>query len=169
MSTHLVVMGVSGTGKTTIAEALRRDLGWAFVEGDDLHSPANVAKMSAGTPLTDEDRWPWLETIVAWTATEDAGQRDTVVSCSALRRSYRDLLRTAPGRTVFVHLTGTAELLAERMAGRSGHFMPSALLQSQLSTLEPLQPDEDGITVDVDDSAGAIAADVARRLSLKTS
>ncbi len=145
-----MVMGVAGTGKTTVATALAGRLGWTFAEGDDFHPEANVAKMSAGIPLTDDDRWPWLDRIIAWTAQQDAAGQDTVVTCSALRRSYRDRLRTAPGATVFVHLVGDPELLARRIGGRTNHFMPSSLLPSQLATLEPLEPDEPGVEVDVD-------------------
>jgi carbohydrate kinase (thermoresistant glucokinase family) len=149
MRTHLVVMGVSGCGKSTVAAALQGRLGWVMAEGDDFHSEANVAKMRDGIPLTDEDRRPWLEAIAAWTSERDAAGDSTVVTCSALKRSYRDLLRAAPGRTRFVHLTGSRDLLAQRMRERSGHFMPGSLLDSQLATLEPLQPDEQGVTLDI--------------------
>lgn len=152
-------MGVAGTGKSTVATVLAERLGWTFAEGDDFHSEANVTKMSAGVPLTDADRWPWLDAIVAWTAEQDQAGRDTVVTCSALRRIYRDRLRTAPGTTVFVHLTGDPELLSQRMQARQRHFMPASLLSSQLATLEPLQPDEPGMVVDV----GAAVEDVVAR------
>ncbi|MGC3995057.1 MAG: gluconokinase [Propionicimonas sp.] len=148
--THLVVMGVAGTGKSTVAVALAERLGWVFAEGDAFHPESNVAKMAAGIPLTDDDRWPWLDAIVDWTAQQEALGRDTVLTCSALRRCYRDRLRTAPGSTVFVHLDGDPVLLAQRIGARTGHFMPASLLPSQLATLERLGPDEAGVVVDVD-------------------
>ncbi len=160
MSTHVVVMGVSGTGKTTVAKALQESLDWPFAEGDDLHPAANVAKMAAGIPLEDGDRWPWLDAIAAWTSEQAAAGRSTIVTCSALRRIYRDRLRAAASGTVFVHLVGTPELLAERMAGRKGHFMPSSLLASQLATLEPLEADEPGIVVDVSGTIDAMVGQV---------
>ena len=135
----IVVMGVSGCGKTSVAEGLAASLGAAFIEGDSLHPAANVDKMSHGIALTDEDRWPWLDRIVTWVADEDAQGHSTVVTCSALKRAYRDRLATAPGRTVFLHLVGSPELLGARMAARSGHFMPASLLPSQFATLEPLE------------------------------
>ncbi|MEV0113936.1 gluconokinase [Streptomyces sp. NPDC050844] len=146
----VVVMGVAGTGKTTIGPLLADRLGVPYAEGDDFHPPANIAKMSAGTPLTDDDRWPWLDAIGAW-AHGRAG-RGGVVSSSALKRSYRDRLRAAaPGldSLVFVHLTGTRELIEDRMSHRQGHFMPTALLDSQFATLQPLGADEAGVAVDV--------------------
>ncbi|MEG3629263.1 gluconokinase [Streptomyces poriticola] len=143
----VVVMGVAGTGKTTVGPLLAARLGVPYAEGDDFHPPANIAKMSAGTPLTDDDRWPWLDAIGAW-AHGRAGLGG-VVSSSALKRSYRDRLRAAAPGLVFVHLTGSRELIAERMSHRQGHFMPTALLDSQFATLQPLQPDEAGVEVDV--------------------
>jgi carbohydrate kinase (thermoresistant glucokinase family) len=163
-NTHLVVMGVSGCGKSTVGQALARQLGWTFADGDDFHSPENVAKMSAGVPLTDEDRWPWLDAIVAWTTGQDAAGRSTIVPCSALRRSYRDRLRTAPGRTLFVHLSGSAELLAQRLSSRSDHFMRATMLASQLATLEPLEPDEAGFVVDIDGVPQSIVEQVMAHL-----
>jgi carbohydrate kinase (thermoresistant glucokinase family) len=164
MSTHLVVMGVSGTGKSTVAKALQQSLGWPFAEGDDLHPPANVAKMAAGIPLEDADRWPWLDAIAAWTAAQAAQGHSTIVTCSALHRAYRDRLREAAAGTRFVHLTGSPELLAERMGARKDHFMPPSLLTSQLETLEPLQPDEPGVVVDVAGTTKAIVNDVLTNL-----
>jgi len=144
--TILVVMGVSGSGKSTLAGVLAGRLGWALEEGDDLHPAANVAKMEAGIPLTDEDRRPWLELIREWiVAKQDAGEPG-IVTCSALRRSYREIL-ARPG-VEFVHLEGTRHDLAERLGRRLGHFMPASLLDSQLDTLEPLGPDEAGFVVD---------------------
>ncbi|MFG2312543.1 gluconokinase [Streptomyces sp. NPDC048566] len=143
----LVVMGVAGTGKTTIGPLLAARLGVPYAEGDDFHPEANIAKMSAGTPLTDDDRWPWLDAIGRWA--HDRAGLGGVVSCSALKRSYRDRLRsTAPG-IAFVHLTGDRALVGDRMSHRTGHFMPTALLDSQFATLQPLAADEAGVAVDV--------------------
>jgi gluconokinase len=144
----VVVMGVAGSGKTTVAALLAGRLEAAFAEGDDFHSRENVAKMAAGHPLTDDDRWPWLAGIRDWLAAQHAAGRAAVVPCSALKRVYRDLLREA-GPVEFIHLTGTPELLAERIQGRAGHFMKPAMLASQLATLEPLGEDEPGTAIDV--------------------
>jgi gluconokinase len=141
----LVVMGVSGTGKSTVARLLAGRLGWELEEGDDLHPAANVAKMQAGQPLDDDDRWPWLDRIAAWITDHLQGGNPGVITCSALKRVYRDKLR-APG-VVFVHLDGTREEIFELISNRRGHFMPPSLLDSQLSTLEPLGDDESGIVV----------------------
>jgi gluconokinase len=147
---HVVVMGVSGTGKSTVAHALADALGLELTEGDDHHPAANVAKMSSGTPLTDADRAPWLAALADVTRRQHRSGANTVLTCSALRRAYRDVLRTAvPEPTVFVHLVGSREVLAERMSGRE-HFMPASLLDSQLATLEELEPDETGGVVDTD-------------------
>lgn len=145
---HVVVMGVAGCGKSTVALGLARHFGWVFAEGDDLHPRANIEKMRAGRPLSDDDRAPWLERIVRWTEEQDAAGRSTVVACSALSVRYRDRLRSAPGATIFVHLTGSPHLLQARIASRSGHFMPESLLKSQLETLEPLGASEVGVTLD---------------------
>ncbi|MEU1282374.1 gluconokinase [Streptomyces sp. NPDC005805] len=143
----VVVMGVAGTGKTTVGPLLAAALGVPYAEGDDFHPPANIAKMSAGTPLDDEDRRPWLDAIGAW-AHERAGLGG-VVSSSALKRDYRDRLRAAAPDAVFLHLTGDRELIERRMSQRRGHFMPTALLDSQFATLQPLGDDEAGVAVDV--------------------
>ncbi|MER5751988.1 gluconokinase [Streptomyces sp. NPDC002088] len=143
----VVVMGVAGTGKTTIGPLLAARLGVPYAEGDDFHPQANIAKMSAGTPLTDEDRWPWLDAIGTW-AHGRAGLGG-VVSCSALKRTYRDRLRASAPGLVFLHLAGDRALIEDRMSHRQGHFMPTALLDSQFATLQPLQADEAGVTVDV--------------------
>jgi gluconokinase len=161
--TAIVVMGVAGCGKSTVAEGLAERLGWPMVEGDDLHSAENKAKMSAGTPLTDADRMPWLRAIRDWI---DQAPGHVIVTCSALRRSYRDLLRTANGRVRFVHLTGTRAVLGSRIGARTGHFMPPSMLISQLETLEPLDPDEDGVVVDIDASAEEIVDRALTRLGL---
>jgi len=165
-SQHLIVMGVSGSGKTTIAELLTERLGWAFAEADDFHPPANIEKMSAGIPLTDEDRWPWLRTIAEWLSTKTAAGQNTVVTCSALRRVYRDLLREGEGQVRFVHLTGTMDTIESRLDDRSGHFMPAALLGSQFDTLEPLDSDEDGVVVSIDAPPEKIADEVMARLGI---
>lgn len=164
--THLVVMGVSGCGKSSVAQRLRDMLGWPMAEGDDLHPQANIVKMSAGTALSDEDRWPWLDAITEWTTQQDEAGYDTIVTCSALRRVYRDRLRRAPGRTVFLHLDGAEALLAERLAPRTGHFMPPSLLPSQLATLEALDAAEDGIVLDIAEPISAIAEQAISRLAL---
>ncbi|WP_374983759.1 gluconokinase [Streptomyces fradiae] len=143
----VVVMGVAGTGKTTIGPLLAERLGVPYAEGDDFHPPENIAKMSAGVALGDADRWPWLDAIGRW-ADERAGLGG-VVSSSALKRAYRDRLRTAAPGVVFLHLTGDRELIGGRMAARVGHFMPTALLDSQFATLQPLGEDEAGVAVDV--------------------
>ena len=158
----VVVMGVAGTGKTTIGPLLAARLGVPYAEGDDFHPPANIAKMTAGTPLTDEDRWPWLDAIGGW-AHGRAGLGG-VVSSSALKRSYRDRLRAAAPGVVFVHLTGSRELIEDRMSHRAGHFMPTALLDSQFATLQPLEPDEAGVAVDVAGSPEEITERAANAL-----
>jgi gluconokinase len=145
---HIVVMGVSATGKTSVGEQLADELGCEFVEGDSLHPEANIEKMSEGIPLTDEDRWPWLKAIAELVAVRDGEGRSTVVTCSALKRSYRDVLRDA-APTFFVHLHAPFEVLEERMQLRSKHFMPTSLLRSQFDTLEELEDDEAGAVVDV--------------------
>lgn len=164
-NTHLVVMGVAGSGKTTVLHELHERLGWSVAEGDAFHPAANVAKMSAGTPLTDSDRWPWLDRIVTWTSVEDAADRNTLVTCSALRRAYRDRLRQASGHTIFVHLAGGADLLGERMTARTDHFMPLSLLPSQLATLEPLEADEDGFVITIDRSVEEIVDAILKELA----
>ncbi len=144
--TILVVMGVSGSGKSTLAGVLAGRLGWALQEGDDLHPAANVAKMEAGIPLTDADRFPWLELIRDWIDAQQGAGKPGVVTCSALRRSYREII-ARPG-VEFVHLDGTRHDFEERLGRRLGHFMPASLLDSQLETLEPLGADEHGFVVD---------------------
>ncbi|MFE9609222.1 gluconokinase [Streptomyces sp. NPDC006012] len=146
----VVVMGVAGTGKTTIGPLLAARLGVPYAEGDEFHPSASIAKMSAGVPLDDTDRWPWLDAIGRW-AHGRAGLGG-VVSSSALKRSYRDRLRAAAPGIVFVHLTGDRALVEERMSRRQGHFMPTALLDSQFATLQPLEPDETGVVVNVSGS-----------------
>lgn len=165
--TAVVVMGVSGSGKTTVAEDLAARLGWRFAEADEFHPQANIDKMTAGTPLTDDDRWPWLEAMRAWLAERAAAGESAVVTCSALRRSYREVLRRGGERVLFLHLTGPREVLAQRMGTRKGHFMPGSLLDSQLATLEPLAPDEPGVEVSVEQPAHEIVDDALRELHLR--
>jgi len=144
---RVVVMGVSGCGKSTVGELLGTQLGASFLDGDSLHPQANIEKMAAGNPLDDADREPWLREVGERLGSAESGSM--VIACSALKRKYRETIRAhAPG-TVFIHLHGTAELLAERMRARPGHFMPVGLLESQLATLEPLEPDEAGIVLDI--------------------
>ncbi|GAB4064896.1 gluconokinase [Angustibacter speluncae] len=149
-TSHVVVMGVSGCGKTTVGEGIAEVTGWRFAEGDAYHPRANVDKMASGTPLTDEDRRPWLERLASWVGEQEAGGRSSVLSCSALKRSYRDLLRSGAPHVRFVHLHGDRAILEERLSTRAGHFFPARLLDTQLETLEPLAPDEDGVVVGLD-------------------
>ena len=144
---HLVLMGVSGCGKTTAALNLHNALGWPVAEADDFHPEANIDKMSRGVALTDEDRWPWLESMRDWMSERATEDVKTIVTCSALKRSYRDLLSGAQGRVFFIHPLAQPDEIQERMTHREGHFMPSSLLPSQFATLEPLSDDEDGVTV----------------------
>jgi gluconokinase len=148
---QIVVMGVTATGKSAVAEELAKRLGYDFVEGDSLHPRSNIEKMESGVPLTDEDRMPWLTTLADLLGERHAAGRATILTCSALRRPYRDVLRgSVPEREVFfLHLHAPFEVLYARMSHRTKHFMPTSLLQSQFDTLEPLQDDEDGAEVDV--------------------
>lgn len=155
----VVVMGVCGSGKSTVAEGIAQQLGLHCIDGDDLHGPANVAKMSQGIALTDADRWPWLDRIGAALADARAAPAGVALSCSALRRSYRDRLRAACPGVRFVFLDGDAALIARRMQQRRDHYMPPALLQSQLGTLERPGADEpDVLRVDIAADAGAVIA-----------
>jgi gluconokinase len=147
--TIAVIMGVSASGKTTIAERLAAITGWPLVEGDSFHSPANVAKMAAGTPLTDEDRWPWLRAIAAAIDAYRTRGESAVVTCSALRRAYRDILIGDRNDVRLVYLKGSEPLIADRIKSRKGHFMPSTLLHSQFETLEEPGPDEHPIAVEI--------------------
>ncbi len=153
-------MGVTGTGKSTVACALAERLAWRFAEGDDLHPPANVAKMRSGEPLTDADRWPWLQRIADWVGQGEAADHDGVVTCSALKRGYRDLLRGGHPSVRFVQLTAPRELLAERLRQRWGHYMPALLLDSQLADLQQLDADEPGVAVSGDGSPEEVLARV---------
>lgn len=157
-----VVMGVAGAGKTTVGQALAARLGLPYGDADEFHPASNVAKMSAGVPLDDKDREPWLAAIGSWLRARSDG---AVVSCSALRRAYRDTLRSHAPRVCFVHLAGSAEVVAERVASRADHFMPASLVASQVTLLEPLAPDEEGVTLPlewpVDDIVTHITAHVS--------
>jgi gluconokinase len=143
----VVVMGVTASGKTTIGHLLAERLGVAYAEADSFHPPANVAKMASGQALDDDDRYPWLVAIAAWIQARVCAGEGGVVSCSALKRRYRDLLREAYAGVWFLHLDATRALIIERMADRRGHFMPVSLVDSQFQTLEPLSPDEAGTVV----------------------
>jgi gluconokinase len=159
----VVVMGVTGSGKSTVGTALAERLGVPFADADDFHSAENVAKMRAGTPLNDGDRLPWLRNIAAWLG-EHQGS-GAVVTCSALKRVYRDILRERASDVVFLHLDGDKETARRRVAGRAGHFMPSSLVDSQFADLEPLGADERGIVVDFARAVDDIVDEVASGLS----
>jgi gluconokinase len=165
MASPIVVMGVSGSGKSTVGAALAQRLRVPFGDGDDLHPLANVAKMTAGQPLDDDDRYPWLEAIGEWLADHHDGG---VMSCSALKRTYRDQLRRHCPDVEFLHLSGSPEVIGKRQASRPGHFMPASLLQSQFATLEPLEPDEHGIVIDVDQDIDAIVDDYVALSATRT-
>jgi len=162
----IVVMGVEGSGKTTIGSVLARRLGWPLEEGDALHPPATVARMRAGHPLTDADRRPWLEAVTAWVeARLDAGENG-VITCSALKRAYREMIDRRGRGVMFVFLRGSRELIAARLGERHGHFMPASLLDSQLADLEPPAADEPAITADIGGAPEAIADEIVARLGL---
>jgi gluconokinase len=161
MKSPIVVMGVSGSGKSTVGAALAQRLRVPFADADDFHPEANVAKMSAGHALTDEDRHPWLDAIGDWLA-EHCGEGG-VMSCSALKRQYRDQLRKHCPQVRFLHLSGSPEVIGRRQASRPGHFMPASLLASQFDTLEPLEADEHGVVVDVDQDIDAVVENYLTR------
>jgi gluconokinase len=165
----LVFMGVSGSGKTTVAEIVARRLGWPFEEGDELHPQANIEKMKAGQPLTDADRKRWIVTVAEWVDRRlDAGENG-VITCSALKRSYREVINRRGSGVVFVFLAGSKATIAPRLAARQAHFMPSSLLDSQFADLEPPEPDEPHIRVDVGPPPAEIADAVMRALGLHDS
>ena len=165
----LIVMGVAGSGKSTIAEKLAERMGWRYEDGDKFHPASNVAKMSAGHPLTDEDRWPWLKAIADEIDRACKAGEDVVIACSALKHSYRDILVHGRDDVRIVYLRGTQELIADRLAQRKGHFMPPELLASQFKTLEPPDPDENPLTVSIDASVEEIVDDIASQLGLSAS
>jgi gluconokinase len=160
----LIVMGVSGSGKSTIAASLAERLNWVYEDGDRFHPASNVAKMSAGQPLTDEDRWPWLQAIADEIDRVCESGGHVVIACSALKRAYRDVLVHGRDDVRIVYLKGTQPLIADRLARRKGHFMPPGLLDSQFKTLEPPAADENPITVSIDASVETIVEDIVRQL-----
>jgi gluconokinase len=162
----LVVMGVSGSGKTTIADKLAERLGWTFEDGDRFHPASNVAKMSAGKPLSDEDRWPWLQAISDEIDRVCGAGEHAVIACSALKRAYRDILVHGRDDVRIIYLNGTQQLIAKRLAARKGHFMPPGLLDSQFKTLEPPQRNENPVTVLIDASVDAIVDDIIHQARL---
>lgn len=164
----LVLMGVSGCGKSTIGAELSRRLGWPFRDADTFHPPANIAKMSQAVPLTDEDRWPWLDAIAAWIDDRLAEGQPGIVSCSALKRVYRRRLIGGRRRIALVHLEGDRATIAERLAKRSGHFMPAALLDSQIAALEPPGAGEAALIVGIGEPPARIADRVMAGLELST-
>jgi len=157
---QIVVMGVSGCGKSTVGQLLAQKLSARFIDGDDLHPESNKAKMAAGNPLNDDDRWPWLALVG-----QALAEGQTVVACSALKRVYRERILAAAPQTKFVHLSGSREVLEQRLGARSGHFMPASLLDSQLATLEPLAADEPGLVVDIEQPVADIVAQAVGELS----
>lgn len=161
----VVVMGVSGSGKTTVAAMLAGRLHWQFEEGDNLHSAANIAKMSRGIPLTDEDRWPWLEAIAATINRWIAEGRSGVIACSALKQAYRRIIINNNPAIRLVYLKGSRELILRRMAARHGHFMPLALLDSQFDTLEEPTPEEDALVVSIDHRPDELVTEIAAALA----
>jgi gluconokinase len=158
----LVVMGVAGSGKTTLGQALGRRLGWEFRDADGFHPAANIAKMKAGTPLQDEDRWPWLRAIRSHMESEQAAGRSGIIACSALKETYRDTLGRGEPWVRFVHVNGSRDLIEGRMRAREGHFMPVSLLDSQFATLES---PADAITLDISQSPEALVEEVLRRIA----
>jgi gluconokinase/shikimate kinase len=160
----LVIMGVSGSGKSTVAGVVAGRLGWDLAEGDDLHSAANVAKMQSGQPLTDDDRWPWLETIADWIRQHTESGTPGVITCSALKKRYRDILRG--DNVVFVFLQGSKDNISGRLASRHGHYMPPALLESQFEALEEPTEDENYISLCVSETPAEEAQEIIERLNL---
>jgi gluconokinase len=162
----LIVMGVSGAGKSTVGEALAARLGWRYADGDSFHPASNVAKMHAGHPLTDEDRWPWLRAIAAEIDRVCQAGSHVVMACSALRRTYRDVLLHGRKDVRLIYLDGTEPLIGDRLSHRKGHFMPPGLLASQFATLEPPDTDEHAVRVSIDAPVERIVDDVLDQLGL---
>jgi gluconokinase len=162
----LVVMGVTSSGKTTVAKTLAERRGWAFQEGDSLHPEANVAKMATGTPLTDEDRWPWLDRVAAWIDEKRRAGQSGVITCSMLKRAYRDKVVGGKDDVRVMFLKGDKQVIADRMAKRKGHYMPTSLLDSQIDTLEPPTPDERPLVVDIEGSIDQMIAQAERLLEV---
>ncbi len=163
----VIVMGASGVGKSTVGKGISTVMGWTFAEGDAFHSVANVAKMASGHPLDDEDRWPWLRSIGAWIQAEVDERRSAVVTCSALRRVYRDILAEGRPQVCFLHLVAGEDLVADRMSHRKNHYMPTSLLHSQYDTLEQLDPDESGVVVSVQGRAPEVLVRALAALGLE--
>jgi gluconokinase len=162
----VIVMGVSGSGKTTVAKGIADRMHWRFKEGDELHPKANVEKMARGEPLTDEDRWPWLDAIGRWLDECAAAGESAVLTCSALRRTYRDRLRSGRPGVRFCHVVASPDLIRERLEHRRGHYMPASLLPSQLATLEDLDDDEPGVTVSAEGEPADVLAAALHALGL---
>jgi gluconokinase len=156
----IVLMGVAGSGKSTVMQRMRERLVWPSAEADEFHSVTNVAKMSSGQPLSDEDRWPWLRALATWIGAREAAHENCLVTCSALKRAYRDVLRDGHQTVRFVHLVAPTDVLERRMAQRRDHYMPPSLLGSQLDTLEPLQRDEPGIVLSSERSPDQIVDEI---------
>lgn len=165
----IVVMGVSGCGKSTVAEALASRLRWPFAEADTFHPTANVEKMRAGVPLTDEDRWPWLEAMRAWIESTRASGRRCIVTCSALKRSYRERIAGGLADARFVHLHGPYDLIAARLATRQHDYMPASLLRSQFEALEPPGEDENPLVLPVDRAVDDLVREIVAKLDLRPS
>ena len=164
----VVAMGVCSSGKTSVGKVVASRMNWTFIEGDDLHPPANITKMASGVPLTDEDRWPWLDSIADRMREIDKAGESAVVACSALRQAYRDRLRRSGADLCFLHLTGDVSLIRQRMRNRSGHFMPAGLLDSQLATLEPAGVDEALYEVDITRNVGDLAEAAIKYLTSRS-
>ena len=166
-ATAIIVMGVSGSGKSTIGAQLAEALGWPFADADGFHPAANVAKMAAGQPLTDEDRWPWLDAIAAHIGASRTAEQPVLVACSALRRAYRERLRAGHGDLIFLHLAGASEVIATRQAARQGHFMPPSLMASQFATLEDPAAEADAVIVSVSASPHEVVAAALEQLAAR--
>lgn len=168
-SATIVVMGVTGSGKSTVMRGLAERLGWATAEGDGFHSAANVAKMRSGRPLSDEDRWPWLAAIAAFIGEQEAAGRNAIVTCSALKRAYRDRLRQGHRSVWFAHLVAPPQMIADRLEHRTHHYMPALLLSSQEDALEPLAADEPGSVIQAGGTPRATVNELLARFSSRSS